>query len=157
MQNRKWLSVLISVVVSIGLWVYVVTVENPVQELELHNIPVTLSGQDLLREDYDLLITDSNIEGGVSLTFSGKYSDLRKLRENRDQLQLTISVTHLAQAQTLTSVQELLKRARKRSLTLLRALTWYLSPPVWAAEPEPVLLPLLLRSLAIWAFLPLVS
>lgn len=99
MQNRKWLSVLISVVVSIGLWVYVVTVENPVQELELHNIPVTLSGQDLLREDYDLLITDSNIEGGVSLTFSGKYSDLRKLRENRDQLQLTISVTHLRSAQ----------------------------------------------------------
>ena len=29
MQNRKWLSFLAAIVVSLGLWVYVVTVENP--------------------------------------------------------------------------------------------------------------------------------
>ena len=100
MQNRKWLSMLIALMISIGLWVYVVTVENPVKEIELHNIPVTLSGQDLLREDYDLLVTDSNIASGVTLTFSGKLSDMKKLQENKSEIQVTINVTHLRNAQT---------------------------------------------------------
>lgn len=100
MQNKKWLSILLALAVSIGLWVYVVTVENPVKELELNNIPVTFTGEDLLRTDYSLLITESNADGGVSLTFSGKFSDLRKIQENKSELFVSISVSHLRSAKT---------------------------------------------------------
>lgn len=100
MQNKKWISILVAIVVSIGLWLYVVTVENPVKEIELHNIPVSFVGQEVLREDYNLIITESNAAGGVSLTFSGKLADLSKLQEGREELQLNISVTHLRNAQS---------------------------------------------------------
>lgn len=102
MYNKKWLRILISLVVSLGLWAYVMTVENPVREIEINNIPVNFSGEDLLREDYDLLITDSNVQSGVTLEFSGKLSDLRKLQEERSELQVTIDITHLRRAQTHT-------------------------------------------------------
>lgn len=102
MQNKKWLKILLSLVVSLGLWVYVMTVENPVSEIEINNIPVVFSGEDLLREDYDLLVTDSNVSSGVTLEFSGKLSDLRKLQENRSELQVTVDITHLRKAQTHT-------------------------------------------------------
>lgn len=102
MQNKKWLRILISLVVSLGLWAYVMTVENPIREIEINNIPVNFSGEDLLREDYDLLITESNVPSGVTLEFSGKLSDLRKLQEERSEMQVTIDITHLRRAQTHT-------------------------------------------------------
>ena len=89
MQNKKFLSILISLVISVGLWVYVVTVENPVKELELHNIPVMFSGQEILQEDYSLMITDSNADNGVTLVFSGKMSDLRKLQDGRNEISVS--------------------------------------------------------------------
>jgi len=107
MQNKKWLSILIAVFVSIGLWLYVVTVENPVKEIELHNIPVTFVGQEVLRADYNLLITENNAVGGVSLTFSGKLADLTKLQEGREEIQLNISVTHLRNAQSYNLIYDI--------------------------------------------------
>lgn len=93
MQNRKWLSFIIALLVSLGLWVYVVTVENPEDDQTLHNIPVEFSGVDVLREDYGLIITDDNVGSGVSVTFYGKRTDLNKLLENRSTLAVTIDVT----------------------------------------------------------------
>lgn len=102
MLNKRWLRILLALVVSVGLWVYVVTVENPVQEIEINNIPVMFSGEDLLREDYDLLVTGSNVLSGVTLEFSGKLSDLKKLQDDRSELQVTIDITHLRKAQSHT-------------------------------------------------------
>lgn len=102
MRNKQWPRVLIALMVSLGLWVYVVTVENPVQELEINNIPVTFSGEDLLREDYDLLVTGSNVSSGVTLEFSGKLSDLKKLQDERSEIQVTIDITYLRRAQEHT-------------------------------------------------------
>lgn len=99
MQNRKWLSILLAVVVSFGLWIYVVAVENKEGNITLNNIPVTFSGADLLREDYDLLISDSNVPSGVNLTFSGRFSDLNNLQRDKDNLEVIINVTHLRTAQ----------------------------------------------------------
>ena len=99
MHNKKFFSAIVALLVSVGLWVYVVTVENPVKDLELHNIPVTFYGQEILQEDYSLMITDNNAESGVTLVFSGKMSDLRKLQDGRSEIQVTVSVNHLRNAQ----------------------------------------------------------
>lgn len=102
MRNKQWLRVLVALAASLALWVYVVTVENPVQELEINNIPVTFAGEDLLREDYDLLVTGSNVSSGVTLSFSGKLSDLKKLQDDRAEIQVTIDITYLRKAQEHT-------------------------------------------------------
>lgn len=95
MQNKKWFSILLALVVSVGLWVYVVTVENPVGVRTLSNVPVAFVGEDVLREDYDLLITQNNVPAGVSLTFNGKLSDLNKLTENKSEIAVNIDVSSL--------------------------------------------------------------
>lgn len=96
MQNKKWLSFLLALVVSVGMWVYVVAVENPEGEDVLYNIPVVFSGEDLLREDYDLVIVDDNVtSSGVNLTFSGKRTDLKKLSELKSELKVSIDVTRI--------------------------------------------------------------
>lgn len=98
MQNKKWFSILLALVVSVGLWVYVVTIENPVEDRNISNIPVVFDGEDVLREDYDLLITNSNVPMGVSLNLTGKLSDLNKLTENKTEIALNIDVSSLRNA-----------------------------------------------------------
>ena len=71
MQNKKWLTMLLALVISVVVWVYIVTVENPERQATLFNIPVTFSGEDILREDYSLIIAETNVESGVTLEFSG--------------------------------------------------------------------------------------
>lgn len=103
MQNKKWLSFLIALLVAIGLWVYVVTVENPEGEDTLYNIPVNFSGEDVLREDYELIITGDNVTtSGVTLTFSGKRTDLKRLAENKDEIRVNVDVTRIRKANTYT-------------------------------------------------------
>jgi len=98
MQKSKWLSALLALLVSFGLWVYVVTVENPVGEDTIYNVPVVFSGEDILREDYDLLITENNVTSGVSLTFSGKRSDLKKLTDAKSELYVSVDVSRIRNA-----------------------------------------------------------
>ena len=95
MQKRKWLSMLLALLASVSLWIYIVTVENPEEERTFSNIPVVFVGEDILREDHELLITDVNVPTGISLTFYGRLSDLTELAENRDQLVLNIDVSNL--------------------------------------------------------------
>ena len=99
MRNKKWLSFLIAISISVGLWVYVVGVENPEGEMELNNVPVFFSGEDILRDDYNLILTESNISSGVTLTFYGRRSDLNKLRDGKSDLSVNINVNHLRNAQ----------------------------------------------------------
>lgn len=95
MQNKKWLSILLALVVSVGLWVYVVTVENPQDNRTISNISVNFVGEDLLREDYNLLITQTNVPSGVSLDFFGKLAVLNKLTENKSDMAINVDVSSL--------------------------------------------------------------
>lgn len=99
MQNKKWISMLVAFVVSVVLWFYVVTIENPVKEVTLHNVPVTFNGETELREDYKLLVVDSNVLSGAELTFSGKISDLNKLQQNKSDVELVLDISHLRNTQ----------------------------------------------------------
>ena len=98
MQNKKWLAMLLSLVVSVGIWVYIVTVENPERDQTLYNIPVVFTGEDILREDYDLIISESNVASGVTLTFYGKNSELNKLLDDKMELEVEIDVSRLRSA-----------------------------------------------------------
>ncbi len=95
MQKRKWLSMLLALLASFSLWVYIVTVENPEEERTFSNIPVVFVGEDILREDQELLITDDNVPTGISLTFYGRLSLLTQLAEDRDELAVNIDVSNL--------------------------------------------------------------
>lgn len=78
-MKNKVFSIVLSVVVAFGLWLYVVMVVSPGSENTYYNIPVVLQNENVLK-DRGLMIT-SDLPA-VTLTLSGNRTDLNKLDEN---------------------------------------------------------------------------
>lgn len=96
-EKSKLVTMIIALLVSVALWFYVVTVENPEMEATITGIPVTFTGVDELNEDRDLIIT-SGLDAVVSLRLSGKRSEINKL--NEDNITLTVDLSRVSRAQS---------------------------------------------------------
>lgn len=77
---KKILMFLFSLLISVSLWLYVVTVVSPESTKTYYNIPVVMQGINILTER-GLMLT-SGAEQTVSLTFTGNRSDLNKINSN---------------------------------------------------------------------------
>ncbi len=77
-MKNKFLTLLLSLVVSFGLWLYVVTVISPESQDVFYDIPVELVGNDYLNSQNLIIISPTN-NLRVDLTLSGNRSDLQKL------------------------------------------------------------------------------
>ena len=71
MKRSKLITMAISLLAAICLWAYVVTVVNPDGDTIISGIPVTFSGQEVLREDQQLVIKGDYTDM-VSVHFYGK-------------------------------------------------------------------------------------
>ena len=80
MKSKVWMAAL-SLAISIGLWVFVVTVVSPESEATYYNVPVIYQGESVLNEDRRLMIT-SGMENSVTLRLSGNRTDLNKLNSS---------------------------------------------------------------------------
>lgn len=88
-MKNKLLSVLLSVFIAFGLWIYVVTVIDYEHEEVYHNIPVVLEGESVLQER-GLMIT-SGQNNFATLVVSGKRSNLIKLKNSDITLKADLS------------------------------------------------------------------
>ena len=79
-MKNKFLNVLLSIVIAIGLWGYVITVERPEADNTFYNVPVVLSGENVL-QDRGMMIT-SDTELTVTVKLSGNRRELNKLRSS---------------------------------------------------------------------------
>lgn len=70
-------SIVLAVVIAFGLWLYVITVENPQKEQTYSGVPVRISGEAFLA-DRGLMIT-SGTDSTVTIRVSGGRSALSKL------------------------------------------------------------------------------
>lgn len=87
MRRNKFVSILLSLAVAVGLWLYVITTVSPDSDETISGIPVIFEGETVLREERGMMITsDQNMT--VSLHLSGNRSDLAKL----DKSNITIKV-----------------------------------------------------------------
>lgn len=98
-------SILLSLAIAFGLWMYVITVVSPESEETFYNIPVVLEYASVL-EERGLMITDGE-DQTISLRLSGNRSDLNELTNTNiilkadlskiyepGQAQLTYSITY---------------------------------------------------------------
>jgi len=97
MQKRQILTILVALVASVALWIYVVTVVNPEDTIEVSGIPVTFLGQDAIREDYGLIISAGQ-DATVRLRISGKRTELRQL--NASNITVTVDMSNVRRART---------------------------------------------------------
>ena len=94
MQKNKILTLLVSFLIAVGLWLYVVTSVSPGDTAPLNNIPVTLTNEDALKTRGLMLL-----EGGdqtVSLQLYGNRTDLWKL--NRENVKISADLSTITEA-----------------------------------------------------------
>lgn len=80
-MKNKVLTLLLSLAISFGLWLYVVTVISPESETTIYNVPVELVGSGYL-DTQDLIIVSPTSGLRVNLKLGGSRSDLSKLNNS---------------------------------------------------------------------------
>ncbi len=100
MESRKVLRLITSVLISIALWVYVINVVNPSSTTTVRNIPVTLTGTEVLTEK-NLAIEGSGVYT-VDITVRGTRTDLSTL--SADNIVATADVSELTLGQDYITV-----------------------------------------------------
>lgn len=95
MMKSKASSILLSLVIAFGLWLYVVTNVSQEAEYTIYNVPVVMEGEALLNEK-NLMITSVSADD-VDLTLSGSRSDLAKV--NNSNMILKVNLGEIAEPQ----------------------------------------------------------
>ena len=80
-MKNKVMTLLLSLAISFGLWMYVVTVVSPESEATIYNIPVELVGQGYL-ESKDLIVISDTSNLQVNLTLRGEQAEIKKLNNS---------------------------------------------------------------------------
>ncbi len=106
MKRNKTITMLVSLLAAICLWIYVVTVVNPDGDTVISNIPVTFTGVEVLQEDQSLILSH-DYDLTVSAHFFGKNADLKKLEQNRDELQAVVDVSRVRSAKDYSLTYDL--------------------------------------------------
>lgn len=89
MKSNKFYSILLSVAVAFGLWLYVFTYVSQEDDATFYNIPVVLEGESDLNDE-NLMITSISTDT-VSLHMSGARSDLNKLDSSNLSVRVKVS------------------------------------------------------------------
>ncbi len=93
-MKNKLLMVLLSALLSFGIWYYVVTVISPEHEETYYQVPVVFEGESLLSER-GLMITE-NRNPTVTLTLIGNRTDLGQL--NSTNIKVTADLSKIGEA-----------------------------------------------------------
>lgn len=88
-MKSKLSTILLSVVIAFGLWMYVITSVSPGSEETYYNIPVVMDGESVLAER-NLMITQSSA-ANVTLKLSGNRTDLYKVNSQNITLKSDLS------------------------------------------------------------------
>lgn len=99
-KENKLLYGLLALVIAFGMWIYVVTVENPEYEETFENIPVKFSNESALADRGLMIITDD--VPTVTLRLSGNRSDINKLSSSNITLIADLSKVYDAGEQPLS-------------------------------------------------------
>lgn len=95
-MKNKLVTALISAVIALAIWTYVVTVVSPNSDKTINNVPVVTQGEALLLER-GLMITEKAVST-VSLQLEGSRVDLNKLSSSN--ITVTIDVSKIYEAGT---------------------------------------------------------
>lgn len=97
---KKLLYALLSLVIAMALWAYVITTERPGSEATFYNIPVVLQNESVLLDRGLMLSQDRNMT--VSLKLSGNRSNLVKLDSNNITVTVDLAKVYRAGKQSVS-------------------------------------------------------
>lgn len=91
-NKQKIIAQIVCLLLSIGLWFYVINVENPIKTQDINKVPVKLMNEGVLRDSN--LILASNQQFYVNLKVEGTIQDLRKI--SKDDFEIAIDLSEYA-------------------------------------------------------------
>lgn len=97
-KNPKAFQVVLAIVIALGLWLYVIGVENPAGTAHIRDVPIQLQGEQTL-ENSGLMVTDLSRDG-ISVSLNGKKKTLMKI--SRKNLSLIVDVSSVTEAGSWT-------------------------------------------------------
>ena len=90
MKRNKLGSFLLALVISLGLWLYVVSYINTTHEQTLYNVPVGLEGKSILTADRGLMLLSED-DYRVNITVSGSRQEVSKINAGNIQVVADLS------------------------------------------------------------------
>lgn len=94
LKENKILSVVLSIVIAVALWLFVVNEVNADASDTIHNVPISVTGESVL-ESRDLMITDQDITS-MDIKLVGNRNALVQL--TRDSITVTADVSSINEA-----------------------------------------------------------
>lgn len=92
MKKSKAFEIAAAIVCAVCLWLYVVTVVTPDDNISISDIPVVFQGENELRNEYGLIISNKSASA-VTVKFHGSRSDLKRLNANKSSISAVLDVT----------------------------------------------------------------
>lgn len=89
MKNKIW-SVLLSFVIALGLWTYVITVVSPGSDAWFYRVPINLRGEQVLQDRGLMIVSTANTT--TNLHLEGNRSELSKVDSSNITLEADLSV-----------------------------------------------------------------
>lgn len=89
MKKNKATSILLSLTIAFGMWLYVVSTVSQEHEDTFYGVPVVLSGESVLAEKEYMITSDKNFK--VNLTISGNRSELSKINSGNITVRADVS------------------------------------------------------------------
>lgn len=89
MQRSKIFSALLSLVIAFGMWLYVITVDNPAYTDTIYDIPVVFTSETVMNEKG--LIRTDNLTATVDLTLTGNRTDVLKCDKSNVTIKVDLS------------------------------------------------------------------
>lgn len=96
-RSRKIPYMILSVLIALLLWIYMVGVEQPEKEETISGIKVILKGEEQLYEDRRLVVTTENTPT-ISLLVRGNILDLSKLNSRKNEIVVTADLSVITSA-----------------------------------------------------------
>jgi len=91
-KKRRLLELCGALFCAICLWVYVVTVVTPDDDVIIEDIPITFAGENILRNENNLILTNRSART-VSVTFHGSRVLLKQLEEEKSSITAVMDVS----------------------------------------------------------------
>lgn len=137
MMKSKFTSIVLSVVIAFGLWLYVVTNVSQEAEYTIYNIPLVMEGETLLNEK-NLMITSISADD-VDLTLSGSRSDLAKVNSSNMVLKANLGdISEPQEKKPLNYVPVFPSNVASNALTIENRNPSYIFVTVEARRTKPV-------------------
>ncbi|MBQ9890930.1 MAG: hypothetical protein IJM39_05910 [Firmicutes bacterium] len=135
-HNQKRIDIIISIVVAVILWIYVINIVNPPTSATFRNVPVTITGEEQLNSSGRALAIKEAYTATVDV--SGSRNDMKKI--SGTDIALSIDVSNLAAGSNSVTVNAVMPTGIKLENIENKTVTVNVEEYVTEAKPVEVVL-----------------